>query len=185
MAVLVVVEHDCTAVRRSTLHAVTAARDISLFLDGQVDLLVVGAPRRLVAQQAALVRGVCQVVWAYTPGPPPDPDGAAMQVLALAGSYSHVVLAASGWGRAVASRVAAGLAAAPIEGITGVVGADTFERPATAGGTTQVVRSADATTLITVCPAAFEATPVEGGSATVQVRATYREAPGKEAVVAA
>src|SRR5690606_30508967 len=92
-------------------------------------------------------------------------------ILSLAGPYEHIVFPATTSGKNVAPRVAALLDAMVISDITGVVSADTFERPVYAGNAIQTVQSGDAKKVVTVRGASFAATgeqgaaPVEAGSA--------------------
>ncbi|TWA77917.1 electron transfer flavoprotein alpha subunit [Azospirillum brasilense] len=65
-------------------------------------------------------------------------------------------------------RVAALLDVAAISDITGVVSADTFERPIYAGNAIATVKSADPIKVVTVRTTAFEAAAATGGSATVE-----------------
>ena len=53
MTTLVIAEHDNISLKGSTLNTVKAASEISMFLDGQVHVLVVGNLARPVADAAA------------------------------------------------------------------------------------------------------------------------------------
>ncbi|WP_338120835.1 hypothetical protein [Azospirillum brasilense] len=76
--------------------------------------------------------------------------------------------AASSEGKNLLPRVAALLDVAAISDITGVVSADTFERPIYAGNAIATVKSADPIKVVTVRTTAFEAAAATGGSATVE-----------------
>ena len=65
-------------------------------------------------------------------------------------------------------RVAALLDVAQISDITGIIDADTFERPIYAGNVMATVKSSDAKKVITVRTTAFDAVAAEGGTAVVQ-----------------
>ena len=67
-------------------------------------------------------------------------------------------------------RVAALLDVMVISDVTGVVDADTFERPIYAGNAIQTVKSSDKVKVLTVRTASFEAAPA-GGSAPVEAAA--------------
>ena len=165
MAALVIAEHDNKSVRPATLNTVTAAAACG----GEVHVLVAGANAADAAKAAAQIAGVAKVIHA---------DGAqfehglaenvAAQVLALAGSYSHILFAATASGKNIAPRVAAKLDVAQISDITKVDAADTFERPIYAGNAIAIVQSADKVKVITVRTTAFDPAAASGGSASVE-----------------
>ncbi|RTR08062.1 electron transfer flavoprotein subunit alpha/FixB family protein, partial [Azospirillum griseum] len=78
-------------------------------------------------------------------------------VVSLAGGYGHILAPATSVGKNLLPRVAALLDVAAISDITGVVSADTFERPIYAGNAIATVQSKDAVKIITVRGTAFEA----------------------------
>jgi electron transfer flavoprotein alpha subunit len=96
------------------------------------------------------------------------PENLADLVVALAGSYSHILAPATSVGKNVAPRVAALLDVAQISEIIAVVSPDTFVRPIYAGNALATVQSKDATKVITVRATGFEAAKSEGGSASVE-----------------
>ncbi|WCM94861.1 electron transfer flavoprotein subunit alpha/FixB family protein [Acidovorax sp. NCPPB 2350] len=165
MTALVIAEHDNASIKPATLNAVTAAKACG----GDVHVLVAGQNAAGAAQAAAQIAGVAKVIHA---------DGASLaeglaenvaaQVLALAGSYSHILFPATASGKNVAPRVAAKLDVAQISDITKVDSPDTFERPIYAGNAIATVQSADATKVITVRTTGFDAAPATGGSAAVE-----------------
>lgn len=172
MTVLVIAEHDNQSLKAATLNAVTAA----LALGSDVHVLVAGANAGAAASAAAQVAGVTKVIHA---------DGAqladqlaenlAAQVLAIAGSYSHIVAPATASGKNVLPRVAAKLDVAQISDITKVVSADTFERPIYAGNAIATVQSADPVKVITVRTTGFDAAAATGGSAAVETIAAVAD----------
>ena len=175
MTALVIAEHDNASLKGATLNTVTAAREVSMFLDGQVHVLVMGSGCKAVAQQAAEIDGVSKVIHA-------DGDSlahglaenVAAQVLALvangAGNYSHILFPATAGGKNVAPRVAAKLDVAQISDITKVVSPDIFERPIYAGNAIATVQSADKVKIITVRTTGFDAAG-QGGRAAVETQA--------------
>jgi electron transfer flavoprotein alpha subunit len=88
--------------------------------------------------------------------------------VALAGDYSHVVAAATAYGKNVMPRVAAKLDAAQVSDIISVESPDTFTRPIYAGNAIATVQSSDKTKVITARPTNFDPAPSEGGSAQVE-----------------
>ncbi|QJD98902.1 electron transfer flavoprotein subunit alpha/FixB family protein [Massilia forsythiae] len=179
MVALVIAEHDNAALKGVTLNTVTAA----LQCGGDVHLLVAGSGCGAVAEQAAKVAGVSKVLVADAPH---FADGlaenVAEQILAVAGSYSHILAPASAFGKNVLPRVAARLDVAQISEITKVDAPDTFERPIYAGNAIATVQSTDNVKVITVRGTGFDAAATEGGSAAVENVAAVADA-GKSAFV--
>jgi electron transfer flavoprotein alpha subunit len=179
MTVLVIAEHDHTAIKGATLNTVTAARACG----AEVHILVAGHNAAAAAAAAAQIAGVAQVIHA-------DGDSLAhalaenlsAQVLALqaANGYSHILFAATAIGKNAAPRVAAKLDVAQISEITKVVSADTFERPIYAGNAIATVQSTDAVKVITVRATGFDAAAGTGGSASTQTVAAAADS-GKSA----
>jgi electron transfer flavoprotein alpha subunit len=165
MVALVIAEHDNASLKGVTLNTVTAAAPCG----GEVHILVAGSGCAAVAEQAAKVAGVSKVLVADAPH---FADGLAEnvseQILAVAGSYSHILAPASAFGKNVLPRVAAKLDVAQISEITKVDAPDTFERPIYAGNAIAIVQSGDKVKVITVRGTGFDAAASEGGSAAVE-----------------
>jgi electron transfer flavoprotein alpha subunit len=183
MSVLVIAEHDNASIKGATLNTVAAARQISMFADGQVHVLVAGSQSAAAAAAAAQIEGVAKVLHA---------DGEALahalaenvaaQVLAVASGYSHILFAATAGGKNAAPRVAAKLDVAQVSDITKVVAVDTYERPIYAGNAIATVQGTDATQVITVRTTGFDAAPATGGSASVEAIAAVADS-GKSSFV--
>jgi electron transfer flavoprotein alpha subunit len=167
MTVLVIAEHDNAALSTATLHAVGAAR----LCGGDVHLLVAGHECGGAAQDAAQVAGVGKVLLAAAPhlahGLAENVAAQALHVLA-AHPYSHVLAAASTFGKSVMPRIAAGLDAGQISEITRVVAPDVFERPIYAGNAVATVRALDPVKVLTVRAVSFDAAQRTGTGAVVQ-----------------
>ena len=182
MTALVVAELDGATLRAATLNAVTAAGRMG----GDVHLLVTGSNAQAAAQAAAAIAGVSKVLLADGPQfAQPTAEAIAAQVLAVAagGAYSHIVAAATGYGKNALPRVAAKLDVAQVSEITAVEGPDTFVRPIYAGNAFATVRANDAIKVVTVRGTAFDAAPASGGTAAVESIAVAAD-PGKTRVVA-
>ncbi|MFT5225120.1 MAG: electron transfer flavoprotein alpha subunit [Polaribacter sp.] len=165
MSNLVVVEHDNNEVAVATLNAITAAQQIG----GDIDLLVAGENCQSVADSAAQIAGIAKVKVA---------DNAmfghhmaenlASLVVDIAKDYSHVLVAATTFGKNMMPRAAALLDVAQISEIVEVKSADTFVRPIYAGNALATVQSSDAIKVITVRTIKFEAAATTGGSAVIE-----------------
>ena len=164
MAVLVIADHDGSAVRDTTHKTVTAA----LALGSDVDVLVVGQGAGAAADSAAKITGVRKVLLAesgelgHTLA-----EAVTATVVGLASGYDAILAPASMDGKNYMPRIAAKLDVAPISDIIEVVSADTFVRPIYAGNALETIQTSDSRKVITVRPTAF--TPAaEGGSAPVE-----------------
>ena len=179
MTVLVIAEHDNSAIKGATLNTVTAA----LACGGEVHVLVAGHNAAAAAAAAAQIAGVAKVIHADSADLADAlAENVAAQVLVLAPSYSHILFAATAAGKNVAPRVAAKLDVAQVSEITKVISPDTFERPIYAGNAIATVQSTDATKVITVRSTGFDAAAASGGSAAVETAAAATGA-GKSSFV--
>ncbi|MEN9377974.1 MAG: hypothetical protein RL710_3131 [Pseudomonadota bacterium] len=166
MTSLVIAEHDNASIKGATLNTVTAAAQCG----GDVHVLVAGSNAAAAAAAAAKIAGVTKVLHA-------DADGfahglaenVAAQVLAVAGTYSHILFPATASGKNVAPRVAAKLDVGQVSDITKVLSSDTFERPIYAGNAIATVQSLDAVKVMTVRTTGFDPAAASGGSASVEV----------------
>jgi electron transfer flavoprotein alpha subunit len=167
MTTLVIAEHDNAQIKASTLHTVTAARQ----LNNGVHILVAGYGAGAAAQAAAQITGVDKVILIDAPS---LADGLAehiaAQVLTLASSYSHVFFPATAAGKNVAPRVAAKLDSSQLSDVIAIHADDTFDRPFYAGNAIATIQCGDAVKVATIRTTAFEAAHATGGAATVEQR---------------
>jgi len=165
MSTLIVAEHDNADLKPATLNAVTAAGQ----LPGETHILIAGAGCDAAAAAAAKIAGVDKVLKAddaaYAHG---LAENLAPLVVKLAAGYSHVISAATTFGKNVMPRAAALLDVQQISDISGVESVDTFVRPIYAGNALATVKSRDPIKVITVRTTAFDAVAPSGGSATVE-----------------
>src|SRR5437867_1374095 len=165
MACLVIAEHDNTHVKGATLNTVSAA----LQCGAEVHVLVAGANAGAAVAAAGRIAGVAKVL--HADGPQFEhglAENVAAQVLAIAGSYSHLLFPATAAGKNVAPRVAAKLDVGQISDIVKVASPETFERPIYAGNAVATVQSLDAIKVITVRTTGFDPAAADGGSAIVE-----------------
>ena len=167
MSTLLLAEHDNVSLKAATLNAITAAQQIG----GDLHVLVAGANAGPAAQAAAQIPGVTKVLHAEAPylaAPVAENVAATVVALVQAGGYSHVLAAATGFGKSVAPRVAALLDVAQISEIIAVVAPDCFVRPIYAGAAFATVQSKDPVKVITVRATGFDAAPATGGTAAIE-----------------
>ena len=164
MSVLVIAEHDNTALKTATLNTVTAA--VAL---GDVTVLIAGAGCRPAADAAAAIDGAAKVLFADDAALGHGlPENLAPLVQGLCSDYSHVLAPATTFGKNLMPRVAALQDVAQISEITAVIDADTFVRPIYAGNAMATVKSKDGVKIITVRTTAFEPAPETGGSGGIE-----------------
>jgi electron transfer flavoprotein alpha subunit len=165
MSILVLAEHDNNELNSATLNAVAAAAQIG----GDVHILVAGSGCGGVADAAAKVAGVSKVLCAdgaeYANG---IAENMIPLIMSVVDGYSHLLAAATTYGKNILPGVAALKDVAQISDIIRVDDADTFQRPIYAGNALATVKSGEALKVITVRTTSFEAVAAEGGSAAVE-----------------
>jgi electron transfer flavoprotein alpha subunit len=165
MPILVIAEHDGSRLKPAFLNTLAAARK----LGGDVHVLVAGHQAGAAAQAAAQAEGVAKVLHAdaalYAQ---PTAENLSALVVPLAKDYSHVLAAATGFGKNFMPRVAALLDVAQVSDISEVLSADSFVRPIYAGNALATVQSGDPIKVITVRTTAFDPVAESGGSASVE-----------------
>ncbi len=164
MSALVIAEHDGSALRPSTLNAVSAA----LKLGVPVDVLVAGSGASAAAAEAAKIAGIGKVLHADDPSLANSlPENMAPLLVKLAAGRTHLLMAATTQGKNLMPRVAALLDVMQVSDIIAVESADTFVRPIYAGNALATVQSKDTIKVVTVRVTAFPAAAL-GGSAPVE-----------------
>jgi electron transfer flavoprotein alpha subunit len=178
MTILLIAEHENGKLKAGAANAVTAASKIG----GDLHVLVAGHNCAAAGAAAAKLAGVTKVLVAdaahYAGG---LPESMAVLVLGIAKDYSHVMTAATAFGKNFMPRVAARLDVAQISEITAVESPDTFVRPIYAGNAFATVQSGDAIKVITVRSTGFDAA-AETGSAPVETIAAAAD-PGKSKLI--
>jgi electron transfer flavoprotein alpha subunit len=165
VTILVVAEHDNTALKAATLNTVTAAQRIG----GEIHVLIAGHNATAAAKAAAQIAGVAKVLHADAPHfAATTAEALSALVLPLAATYSHILLPATGFGKDCGPRIAALLDVAQVSDIIAVESADTFVRPIYAGNAFATVQSKDAKKVITVRATGFDAAPANGGNAAIE-----------------
>lgn len=164
MAILVLADHDGSALGAATLNTVAAAAQIG----GDIDMLVAGSGSAAIAEEAAGIAGVSRVLHAdaaeYGHG---LAENIAPLMVGMADNYSHILAPATTYGKNIMPRVAALKDVAQISDIIKVVDANSFQRPIYAGNALATVSSDEALKIITVRATAFEAAAT-GGSASIE-----------------
>jgi electron transfer flavoprotein alpha subunit len=164
MAVLLLADvNDGQLATDQVAKALTAVKSL-----GPVTVLVAGTGGDAAAAEAATLDGVAKVLFAddhaYCHG---MSEPTAALVVSLAGAFEHIVAASGALSKSVLPRVAALLDVMVISEVLAVHDAATFDRPIYAGNAIQTVKSSDATKVMTIRTATFDAAG-KGGSAAVE-----------------
>ena len=162
--ILVIAEHNNTALHSSTKYAVTAASQMG----GDIHILIAGSGCDAAAKQAAAIAGVSKVLvadalhYAHMLA-----ENIAPLIVSVAKQYSHVVATATTTMKDIMPRAAALLDVSQVSEIVQVVAPDTFVRPIYAGNALETVKNNDVIKIITVRQTGFSAAG-EGGSAAME-----------------
>ncbi|MEM9632692.1 MAG: FAD-binding protein [Pseudomonadota bacterium] len=164
MAVLLLAEvNDGSLSMSATAKAMTAAKEL-----GDVTILCAGANCATAASDAATIDGVSKVLCAeHAALDKLLAEPVADLIVSLAGDYTHIAAPATTNAKNILPRVAALLDVMVISDASGVVDADTFERPIYAGNAVQTVKSLDNRKVVTFRTASFGAAGT-GGNAPVE-----------------
>jgi electron transfer flavoprotein alpha subunit len=178
MTLLVIAEHDNTALKSATLNTVAAASKVG----GEIHVLVAGSACRSVAEAAARIDGVTAVRHADAEHLKEQlAEDVAALVVSIAGDYSHILAPATTFGKNFLPRVAALLDVAQISEIVAVEAPDTFVRPIYAGNALATVKSADPIKVISIRTTGFDAVGSTGNAPVLIIEAAV--ASGKTAFV--
>ena len=118
MSILIIVEHDNANLVGATFHTVTAAQQIG----GDIDLLIAGHGCGAAAQAAAQIAGINRVLHADDASLEGQlAENIANLVVSVADNYSHVLSAATTFGKNFMPRAAALLDVSQISEISEVI----------------------------------------------------------------
>lgn len=163
---------DQKNVKAATRSAITAAKVIG----AEIDVLIIGENINSVAQKAANIQGVTRVlvvdnaVYAK-----PLAENFAPVVHNIAKNYSHIIVAATSFGKNLLPRIAALLDVDMVSEVTRIINANTYGRPLYAGGLNATVQNNEAIKLLTIRPTAFDAAPDANQSAPIEIVAAVAD----------
>ncbi|WP_412504632.1 FAD-binding protein [Roseovarius sp. SYSU LYC5161] len=173
MAVLLLAEvTDGELALDATAKAVAAAKGL-----GDVTALCAGAQAAAAGDAAAKIDGVAKVLVAEDESLGHRlAEPTAALIVSLADDYDHIVAPATTDAKNVLPRVAALLDVMVISDVSGVIDADTFERPIYAGNALQTVKSSDGKKVVSIRTANFDAAGEQAAAPVETVSAA--DAPG-------
>ena len=137
---IIIAEHDNIELKPNTLNTVTAANQ----LDFPIDILVIGSDCQGVAEEAAQISNVRNVLVVNQETYEHQlAEEIAPVIKSVSADYSHIFCPSSTFGKNIMPRVAALLDCQQISDITEIESDDTFVRPIYAGNALATVRSHD------------------------------------------
>lgn len=162
MAILIIAEHDNTALQAATFNVCSAAVELAAYTeDAELHLLIIGYECQSVVAIAKRITGLTQIlITDHQIYQSALAENIAPLIVSLAqqdkrSRYSHILTSASTTGKDYQPRVAALLDVAQVSDITSIESADTFKRPIYAGNAIATVQSSDDIKVITVRSSAF------------------------------
>ena len=164
MSILILAEHDGHHLKQATYRAVTAAQHWQL----PVHVLVVGHNIAAIAQQAASIQGVAQVMQADAAAlAHPLAEDVADLIVRLSGQCQVILAAHTAFGKNVLPRVAALRDVAMLSDVVEIKGSKTYVRPIYAGSIYATVESADTIQVLTVRASSFALAVTTGKAAPI------------------
>jgi len=165
MSILVIAEQDQQSLKTATRSAITAAQQIG----GDIDVLIIGDDLNGVAQEAAKIAGVKRVLVAQgSEYANALAENFAPVVESVAKNYSHVIAAATSFGKNLLPRVAALMDVDMVSEVIKILSPDTYVRPLYAGALNATVQNNEAIKLITVRATGFDAAEIGNNNASIE-----------------
>ncbi len=166
MKTLVIAEHDNKTLKPATFNTLSAAVQIG----GDIDLLIVGSNCQSVADMAAKIAGIKNVLLANNGVYEHQlAENISKLVVDIAANYSHILAPATTTGKNMLPRVAALLDVAQLSDVVAVKSSDTFVRPIYAGNAIATITSTDTIKVMTIRITGFDPVDADGGSAQISV----------------
>lgn len=154
MKILIIAEHDNARLKLSTLHTLTAAKEIA----EEIDLLIVGENCQKVTDDANTLPYIKKILvadnacYAYQLA-----ENTAALIAYTGKNYNYILMGATTLGKNILPRVAALLDVAMISDVIRIITADTFARPIYAGNAIATVKSEDKIKVLGIRSTAFPA----------------------------
>ena len=167
--ILVVAEAHKGQLKKATFHALSAAQQIAQRTGGQVHAVVIGEGIGEAAKAAAAAGATVHAVdGAGFAAPLAETHAAAAAAAAKASGASHVVIAATAYGKDIAPRIAAKLGAGLASDVLAFSGDGanvTFKRAMWAGNAVATVEVTTAVKVVSIRATEFPAAPAQGAAA--------------------
>ena len=158
LTALVIIEQDATGFSSINLKVMGAVARLREFTALEVDLVVVGKECAAVANTAARIPGIRQVLVADGESCEHQlPEALAPWLATLARDYDYVCVGATTFGKNLLPRVAALMDIQPVTDVVAIVSAREFKRPVYAGSALACVRTDQPINLLSIRASAFGA----------------------------
>lgn len=164
MKVLVIAEHNHKQLTDASMRCICAAQEIS----SKVTIFIAGDQCETIVDTVSKLDAVEQILLTEDPiFANPVAEDISEQLLLNIEGYTHILAAATTFGKNVLPRIAAKLNVGQISDIIAIKSPDTFERPIYAGNAIATVQSNDEVKVITVRATSFSAVKPSSGQAQV------------------
>jgi electron transfer flavoprotein alpha subunit len=164
MKILILAEHDNQQLKSATLHAIAAAKQ----LNGDIDIIVIGAACHAAANHAASLDSIKRVLIADNNVYQHQlAENTATLIAEIGKDYDYILAGADTFGKNILPRAAALLDVAMLSDVCQIITPDTFTRPIYAGNVMATVQTHDKIKVMTIRTTAFPI--VEASSATAEI----------------
>ncbi len=171
---LILAEHDGRKLKPATYRAVTAAQR----WQSPVHILVVGHQIASIAQEAAAIHGVAQVMLLDAAAlAHPLAEDVADLIVRLSRAYQVILAPHTAFGKNVLPRVAALLDVAMLSDVMTILGPKTYVLPIYAGSVYATVESADTVQVLTVRAGSFAMAAAGNGAPIVTLAISAETSP--------
>lgn len=168
LSALMLIEQDASGFSLINLKVMGALARLRELVDLDVDLLVVGKGCTAVAEMAARIPGIRQVLLADNQSCEHQlPETLAPWLARLAGDYAYVFVGATTFGKNLLPRIAALMDIQPVTDVVAIDSANEFRRPVYAGSALARVRNDQPIKLLTIRASAFTGVVLREGAAPV------------------
>jgi len=165
MAVLVIAEHDNSALKTSTFNTITAAMKLS----DDIHLLVIGKNIETLSNNAKLIHPIKKILKCDNAKLENFiPELSAPIISSIAKEYTHILAPASTFGKNLLPRVSAMLDVTQISDVIDIKSENSFVRPIYAGNAISHVETDQNINLLTIRPTSFDKCEETGGNASVE-----------------
>lgn len=152
MSVYVIVEHDNQQIKPCTYSAINAALQLAM----PITAIVLGYQCESVAHDISKIKGISNVLYIdHEVYAHPLAERITAVISKLTQDASHVIVAASTFGKNLLPRLAAQQKVGQLSDVTAIVSNDTFKRPIYAGNAIETIRSLDTPIFLSIRPTAF------------------------------
>ncbi len=165
MTILVIAEHNNTELHANSLSAYAAAQEIG----GEIDIFIFGENCAAVAQEAKSFPGCAKILLGEGGSFANEiVENIAPFIADISGNYTHVIAAASTFGKGIMPAASALADRQQISEIVAINSANEFVRPIYAGNALATVQSDEDCIFLTIRSTSFELASKSGGNGNIE-----------------